>query len=551
MAKGGAWAAGVVLAVALACAGKSEQAGGGQDGGGLVSASGASGSDDGGTTADAGGTTDGGLAGAGAGDGGAGDGGAVSATDGGSSGDGGVTLAPPISVGNWTFYGAQQGLPANTYDVSPDEGGNVYVAGGDAVYAKTTAADHFTRFDAAAAGLTQNCYQGLDPFDKTNGAALSAATHPTPPGPPTLCPVISVGGMAPGQAIIGYEGYGTDGDYQADWATDAGGLDLLSFDGTKLARTRHVFVASPPGVVCGLFEQGLSGPCNPWDYFWLQGRRKLRNVYRIAVNHHAGTPQHLDVWMAGTHATFTALFNDQALARGWWGDGLIANCPNVPNVDPAVCAKYQDAKEVWEHEHPAFNATTYPDGVVKGPNFTGDTWAVAIAPSGQPWAHNTLRLAAMTGDTARLDVPGVYMDWNEVFDLWPDTPTVPNDDDVQSMSFCPDGSLWVGSINHGLALVNTTTGQISGKALPGGGQNVWALACDRDGSLWISTDWGEIVRYDTRSDTFTMAPPSLPELARHIAWDIQIDELASPRVVYFAMRPLNGQPGGVVAYSGP
>lgn len=569
MAKGGAWVAGVALAAALACAGKSEQAGGGQDGG-LVSASGASGSDDGGTTADAGGTTDGGLAsGTGTGDGGAGDGGTVGVTDGGS--DGGVTLAPPISVDGWTFYGAQQGLPAEIYDVSADEGGNVYVAGGDAVYAKGSAAtlapasDTFRRFDATA-GLTQNCFQGLDPLTATE-ADLDRTLHPDPPGAPAMCPIISVGGAAAGKAIVGFWAYGTDGDLNAEWAKDSGGLDVLSFDAAagKLSRTRHVYVATAPGVICGAYEQtstpNATPTCQPWDEFMLYGRRKLHRVYRIAVNHHLGTPQYGDVWMGGTHVTLSAFFNDQAEARGWYGNGWIRNCPTAAGADPAVCPKFADpvtgAWNVFEHEHPAFNGATYPDGVVKGPNQTGETWAIAIAPSGKPWAHNGLRLAGMRGDTSNLGA-GVAMDWNLVFDLWPDDPkadptvlTQPADDDVQSMAFCPDGALWVGSRTHGLARVGTADGTLAGYALPGGGQNVWALACDRDGSLWISTDWGEIVRYDTKAGTFALAPAGLPELAHHVAWNIQVDDASTPRVVYFAMRPLNGKPGGVVAYSGP
>src|SRR6266568_3020322 len=469
-----------------------------------------------------------------------------------------VTLEPPISLGGWTFYGSEQGLPSEVYDVSADEGGNVYAAGGDGVYAKsaiaaqTPATDLFTRFDAASAGITTNCYQGLDPFLATS-ADLYRVDHPLPPGPPAMCPIISIAGSSAGRVIVGFYGYGTDGDLDGEWAKDSGGLDVLRLDAAAgtLTKTRHVYVATAPGVICGTHETSTDpnalGPCEPWDEFMLYGRRKLHKVYRLIVNHHQGTQQYGDVWMGGTHASLAAFFNDQAEARGWYGNQWIRGCATAPGADPTVCPKFQDpvngAWNVFEHEHPAFNSATYPDGVVKGPNFTGDTWAMAISPAGQPWAHNSLRLAGMFGDTANLGA-GVYMNWNQVFDLWPDTPTAPNDDDVQSMTFCPDGALWVGSINHGLARVDTTTGSVSGLGLPGGGQNVWAVACDRSSNLWISTDWGEIVRYDTHAGSFSMAPAGLPELARHIAWNIQIDDWSrSSPVVYFAMRSHADQQG--------
>lgn len=489
------------------------------------------------------------------------------ATGGGGPQQPAITLKPPTTVDGWTFYGAEQGLPAEVYDVSADEGGNVYVAGGDAVYAKPAAAaastpesDVFKRFDAAAAGITQNCFQGLDPWTATE-ADLDRRTHPDPPGAPAMCPIISVAGAAPGKSIVGFNGYGTDGDLNGEWAKESGGLDVLSYDAAagKLARTRHVYIATPPGVICGSFENTTgSGPqvCEPWDEFMLYGRRKLHKVYRIVVNHHGGTPQYGDVWMGGTHATLAAFFNDQAEARGWYGNAWVRNCDTAKGADPAVCPKFQDpltgSWNVFEHEHPAFDGASFPNepGVPIGPNSTGETWAMALAQNGQPWAHNGLRLAAMRGDTADLGA-GVSMDWSLVFDLWPDSPTAPNDDDVRSMTFCPDGALWVGSTSHGLARVNTTNGSVSGVGLPGGGQNVWALACDRNGNLWISTDWGEIVRYDTRAGTFSMAPTSLPALARHVAVSIQIDDWSQPNpVVYFAMHSLEGQPGGVVAYGG-
>ncbi|MFL5302958.1 MAG: two-component regulator propeller domain-containing protein [Anaeromyxobacteraceae bacterium] len=479
-----------------------------------------------------------------------------------------TTLKAPLSVDGWTFYGAEQGLPVEVYDVSADEGGNVYVAGGDGVYAKRPAAtvapadDVFARFDAASAGITKNCYQGLDPWDKSNKAALDLFTHPAPPGPAVMCPVISVAGAAPGKVIIGFEGYGTDGDYEADWATDSSGLDVLQLDpaALKMSRTRHVLVASPPGVVCGTFEgQGSARGCVPGEYFMTNGRRKLRNVSRIVVNHDKAARQYGDVWMAGTHVALSAFFNDQAEARGWGGNAAIADCPNVPFVDVKACPKFAESRNVWEHEHPAFNSTTYANnpGVLIGPGLTGETYALALAPSGQPWSHNGLRLATMNGDTA--DVSNPFMPWDRVFDLWPDGPTAPDMDNVQAMTFCPDGALWVGSFSHGLARVNTTNGGVSGQSLPGGGQNVWALACDRNGVLWISTDWAEIVRLDTRTGVATMplaARAGLPDVANRVAWNIQIDEWSGPEpIVYFAMHSRTDtqgvlQPGGVVAYSG-
>jgi hypothetical protein len=492
-----------------------------------------------------------------------------------------VVLRPPISLDGWTFYGAEQGLPVEVFDVSADEGGNVYAAGGDGIYAKVASAsrspatDLFTRFDAASAGITKNCYQGLDPFRATS-ADLYRIDHPQPPGPPAMCPIISIAGASAGRLIVGFHGYGTDGDLDGEWAKDSGGLDVLRFDAAAgtLARTRHVHVATPPGVICGQHETSANpnvlGPCAGFDEFMLFGRRKLHKVYRLVVNHHQGTAQYGDVWMGGTHTTLAAFFNDQAEARGWYGNQWIRGCTTAPGADPSVCPKFSDlvngSWNVFEHEHPAFNGTSFPGrpGVPMGPDRTGDTWAMAIAPDGQPWAHNSLRLASMNSNTA--DLSSVFMTYTRVFDLWPDTPNTPTtlptdpnpgDDNVQSMTFCPDGALWVGSINHGLARVDTSTGAISSVGLPGGGQNVWAVACDRRSNLWISTDFAEIVRYDTTAGTFSMAPPTLPELARHVAWNIQIDEWSQPNpVVYFAMRSFTdkqGQlhPGGVVAFGGP
>ena len=47
----------------------------------------------------------------------------------------------PTRIGSWTYYGEGQGLSKDVRDISPDEGGNLYVAGGDALYAKQRSAE--------------------------------------------------------------------------------------------------------------------------------------------------------------------------------------------------------------------------------------------------------------------------------------------------------------------------------------------------------------------------------------------------------------------------
>jgi hypothetical protein len=526
--------------VALACSGGQR----GDNAGGASPSTPAAGQD--------GGSVAGGTAGADGGEGGVAGGapapntgGGAGEPDGGAAGapDAGVALQPPITRDHWTFYGTSQGLSADVSDVSADEGGNVYVAGGEALYAKKRGDQRFLRFDAANAGLTQNCYPVANPNDP---AQLDRKAHPTPPGPPQLCPVISVGGAAPGVAMIGFQGIGTDGDPDADWAQDSGGADLVAFDGTALTRTRHVFIASPPHTICAANgnEAHTSTCSDPGDWFWVMGRRKLRQVFRIAVNHDPGSPMYGDVWMGGTHATFAAYVN-RAQQRGWVDD--------TGGQEP----KWADAKYVWEHDHPGFTAA---DGTF----LTGYTYAVAIDPrSGIPWAHNGFRLAAMSGGYGANVSSKIWwlpLPW---IDVWPDTGDprqFPSFDAVMSLSFCGDGTLWMGSEGHGLARRDPGTGAISTLGLPDPtlhGNSATAVACDpSDGSLWIGLGWGGVMRL--KNGSFSLIDPTgLPEFTRHQVLSIQIDRSASPRVVYFAFLPVKDAtghvtaPGGVAAYDGP
>jgi hypothetical protein len=446
---------------------------------------------------------------------------------------------PPVTDGHWSYYGPAQGLSQDVQDVSADEGGNVYVAGGDALYAKGRADVSFLRFDDANAGLTRNCND------------FSEIMNPVPTTPFRLCRVLSVAGAAPGKAIIGFDGFGIEAQHGTAWALAAGGADVVAFDPDRktLSRTRHVFIASPPHRICGVTHEEQATTCSdPNDFWWVNGRRLVHRIRRVVVNHDRSSPLYGDVWLAGEHAAFSALLND-APARG------------LVDLTAGLGPEWADAKDVREHLHPAI---TPPDGQF----INGEAWALSIDPrTGTPWGSNGFRTAYVLGYGANLAEDLWWMGPSprggpEFLDLWPDPPDTyfgKSDDAVHSMSHCPDGTLWIGSLLHGLARIDPA-GAISFLDLPasaGVGNSVSAVACDpTDASLWIGLLYGGVMRL--RAGAFErIAPDGAPAFAHHMVQSIQIDAWSSPRVVYFAFVPQTDaagailQGGGVGAYDGP
>jgi hypothetical protein len=448
---------------------------------------------------------------------------------------------PPLRIGSWTYYGGEQGLSTDVQDVSPDEAGNVYVAGGDAVYVKRRGDERFLRFDSVNAGLTVNC----------NDEAEEHLEVPTQPF--RQCRIISVGGAAPGRAIIGFEGFRVDtaGSPLWDWALlGNGGADVVSFDADAgtLARVRHVDIGSPPHTICVAGGREVRGStCSePTNYWWVAGRHLLHEVRRIVVNHDPSTPMYGDAWMCGQHATFSVLLANAA-ARGY------------RDRTAGLDAKYQDERDVWEHLHPAIVPPSYPDAFVNG-----TCTALSIDPrNGVPWGSNRFRTVAVSGYGPDLGNEDWWMSpptEAEYIDIWPDPspdePYGPAYDDVSSMSHCADGSLWVGSLAHGLARIDTS-GAIERISLPSGasGPGVAAVACDPlDGSVWIGLGAGGVMRL--RDGSFEAVDlPGMPAFASNPVPSIQIDTWADRRVVYFAFQPATAggsvSPGGVAAYDGP
>jgi hypothetical protein len=441
---------------------------------------------------------------------------------------------PPMVNGDFTFYGTAQGLSPDVWDVSADEAGNVYVVTGDALLAKRRGDADFKAFAPAAAGVTRNCDAG-----KT-----------------VACPLVSVAGGPPGVAYVGLKGIGTDGDTDPDWQISSGGIDVLAFDGTAVTRTRHVEVAGVPHQMC---EDHTPPPCANGDIVYEKGRRKVRQVLRMVVNHDASKVQGGDVWIAGTHGSFSLLVANPD-KRGWVD--LTKDFPGT-----------EDRRLVWEHDHPAPSAMATIGGVLRDAFLTGSSTAIAIDPiTGDPWASNEVRTATKRfyGRSARgwdADMwPGQLgaTSAERHLDIWPDPVATRGYDAmdprwldaVTSLSFCDDGTLWAASSLHGLARIQIDrvgwTLSISQVDLPAGlGNSAYAVACDpTDGSIWVGFGWGGFGRYDGRWQ-FAPSAAEAPFASRNPVRSIQIDRSASPRIVYFAHAATKTAPGGLTAYAGP
>jgi len=441
---------------------------------------------------------------------------------------------PPAASGSFLFYGKDQGLTADVSDVSPDEGGNVYVAAGGAVFAKRRADQDFAKFEPKDAGLTANCWDEKE------------IKNPTPAGDPFTCPVISVAGAAAGKAVIGFKGVGIDYDYDAPWALDSGGADLVTFDGTKLARDRHVLIASPPGVICEHWaDPPMNTVCNEtWiDSTWMSGRKKARQVLRIVVNHDPRrTRSYGDVFFGATHASISILVA-QPDQRGWI---------DYTKGDP----KWAETKGIWEHEHPAIAA---PDGRF----LTGESTGLAIDPTtGVPWFSNEIRTASLPG-YASMSHPSWNGWWGDMspprvgdggfLAFWGDPANTSYWDGVSGLSFCDDGTLYVGSTGHGLGR-HRPDGSWTQIDFPGSAWGATAIACDpSDGSVWVGFGTGGFGRWkDGAWQQDSAVPKDAPQFASNPVRSIQIDRWTTPRIVYMAHTPTQQYgPGGVTVYNGP
>ncbi|MFL5322287.1 MAG: hypothetical protein ACJ790_21700 [Myxococcaceae bacterium] len=432
---------------------------------------------------------------------------------------------PPINFPNsagWTFYGPQDGLPAHLYGISADEGGNLWVAGGeDGLFLLRPGATTFEKFTMA---------DGLHPYGFMPDGSDA-------PGPHYL-KVISVEGGPSGTVFVGYEGKPPGPgqvDCEGNWDNANPDPSIYkSGDADKVKLT-----SSGISVVhYDIFSGPASAPPNE-----PRGREKLCNIYRL-------------VW-------------DKAASRIWFGANHGFAMGDANYTGNNTCNGNQSCSGLMEHVHPAVNG--YPGNSRSAGEalLTGDYRGVVVDPNTHNvffgginrstlftfGTHGGLSNAAAGYWGGQSDTEG-----NAAFkwDIWPDAvandsiASERTDDTVFGAATNGDGTFWVGSAANGMAHVSssgTVLGYLKNDLIS---SNVSAVEADPlDGSIWAGARWGGGVnRIKGGQVTHYSLSVFGPNLANLPVTDVQSMGSGGSRKILVTFDGQGSSPGAVGIYSG-
>ncbi|HEX9573322.1 MAG TPA: hypothetical protein VF994_04455 [Myxococcales bacterium] len=458
--------------------------------------------------------------------------------------DGGFVPPPAIpfpTVPGWSFLGPQHGGPHDVFQVSADQGGNIWVAGGvDGLFLLRPGATKFERFTIA---------DGLHPYGYLTGKQADARKVPagTPADPsPSLSatPVIAVEGGPPGVVFVGYQGKPGCED---NW--DNAGRDPAIYKSGDADRV----TLKPDGTLSVVHYDIFSGLDVVRDE--PEGREKLCSIFRIVWN-----PSTNDLWFGGNHGFA-------------WGN------PNYAG-DPTCDGQFACSGNI-EHSHPAVNGANrvYLTGDYRGvaPDpVTGDVWFGGL--------NRTTRFHwnAFTGTTVErffgaqnltegyndvLDPPkcpsaaGTPCYINNRIDLWPDAkeegffpgPLDRTDDVIFAMAAQGDGTVYVGSGYLGLKQLNANGTTAKDLTSSISSSSVGALALDpSDQSLWVGNRYGRGIDRLRGAAKQAYALDVFGNLANSGIEDIQFMGSGAARKVLVGFRQdtVHNVPGFVAIYSG-
>ncbi|WP_375770051.1 hypothetical protein NR798_03950 [Archangium gephyra] len=419
------------------------------------------------------------------------------------------TVVYPDATG-WSFYGPEHGAPHEVLGVTEDEGGNLWVAGGEeGLFLLRPGASTFERFTMD---------DGLRPYGYLKDGSA-------PVGPKYL-KVISVEGGPAGTVFVGYQGAADcESNYYTPGAKNpnsykSGDADKVTLTATGI-EVVHYDISSGPGVIGE--ESG--------------GREKLCTILRIVWD-----KTHGNLWFGANHGFA-------------WGDPDYTGNP--------TCNGQRECSGVKEHAHPHIEAKDASGHVFR---LTDAYYGVAVRPDGDVWfggANRSTRFKYMSiktprdFETARKQTENGSAIKNRI-DVWPDLvdevgipgPADRVDDLVSGMALMPDGSVWVSSFGRGLARMDAT-GVVNQYALgTGADRYVSSLAKDpADDSLWAGHRWGGgLTRL--KADTVMRYSQALGALSYHPVWDIQSVGTGPERRLLVAFGSESGRPGAIGIYRG-
>ncbi|AGC48652.1 hypothetical protein MYSTI_07380 [Myxococcus stipitatus DSM 14675] len=471
--------------------------------------------------------------------------------------DAGPATGPalPPDASGWRFLGTAEGGPREVLGVTQDEGGNIWVAGGeDGLCLVRAGANSFQCFTLADGLHPWGAWKGKDPLPEQRYLKVTAVT-----GGPSGVVFVGYAGK-PGCEGEFYKPPGAPKDPSIFKSGDADRVELKA-DGTLAVV--HYDIHSPAHSVPGYGHREKLCTVNRivWD--------KATDGLWFAANHGLA-------WGEASYQGGEECSHPQVRVSNAWSHVTRDAQGNEVNNEPRQRCKFG----VMEHVHPAIQMQGTEAEDDDNSRLAGAVWGVAVRPDGDVWMGTAIRSSVFHIMTNAVGHVGTGAPWNfemarkqteekkhkaNRIDIWPDAVAEPipptreqrKDDVVSDLALMPDGTVWVSSFAWGLAKLSDT-GQVLDHALTGDAERfVSSLERDsRDGSVWIGHQWGRgLMRLHT-DGAFVTHNKVLKGLASQPIWDIQVVGSGDSRVVlvgFGASRDGSNnitRPGAIGIYTG-
>lgn len=326
---------------------------------------------------------------------------------------------------------------------------------------------------AATADALYLLKPGQTMFTKFTAAdGLHVAAFTDPDGRPAVTNITAVTGGHAGEAFVGYYGYESDNRL----------MDTVANE--KLGQADKITL-NANGTISVLRYEFRCDHGQSWCW-------ENRSVRRMLFAHSGVAAGHLFIGFDhGISHVFNDTFGDHIHCETWYhfADG-------------------HTTEKIGEQ----YGLALFPNGdLLEGSAYCvgQQTWN----PDPRAWVDGSFKWAFTTYDSSHsLDVPANYRE------------------DQRGAAVTPDGVTWFASITRGLASWNPRTGnfgtikQWSAPGLPSSG--LMDLAADPDGTLWIVTSDGQLVRFDPAKGT-AVSFAGVSDVRR-----VVLDGTVTPRALY-------------------